>query len=378
LFRLFFEQQGREERFTAFFLDKGPGNMTILGSQFQKASFRPNGKRKMIMKKVWVKIDPWNKDLLLTALEGGADAVMVPEGYNLQVKELGKIETIAPDGDLVPGKDVAFYTIRSGKDEAEIVQLSRSKQVVLQCTDWTIIPLENLIAKGADVIAQADNIEEAKTAFGILEKGVSGVLIHTDDPAVLKKTLSELKGMEEKTELSIAQIVEVKPLGMGDRVCVDTCTAMNPGEGMLVGNSSNAMFLVHAESVSNPYVSPRPFRVNAGPVHAYTRVTGGKTRYLSELSAGDHVLLVDYRGNTTVGIVGRLKIEKRPLMLVTARVGEKEISTILQNAETIRLTDPDGTPVSIVNLKPGDKVLVGLETGGRHFGMKIDETITEK
>jgi len=330
------------------------------------------------MKKVWVKIDPWNKDMAITALEGGADAVMVPEGFSQQVKALGKIETIAPDGDLRPGEDVAFFTIRSGKDEAEIVQLSQSRQVVLQCTDWTIIPLENLIAKGADVIAQAGSLEEAKTAFGILERGVSGVLIHPEDPASLKKTLTELKGLEEKTELSVAEIVEVKPLGMGDRVCVDTCTAMNPGEGMLVGNSSNAMFLVHAESVSNPYVSPRPFRVNAGPVHAYTRVAGGKTRYLSELSAGDHVMIVDYKGGATVGIVGRLKIEKRPLMLVSARVGEKQISTILQNAETIRLTDPEGSPVSIVTLKPGDKVLVSIETGGRHFGMKIEETITEK
>jgi len=330
------------------------------------------------MKKVWVKVDPWNKDMVITALEGGADAVMVPEGYSGKVKELGKIETISPDGDLRPGEEVAFYSIRSGEDEAEIVQLSRSKQVVLQCTDWTVIPLENLIAKGAEVIAQAGNIEEAKTAFGILEKGVSGVLIQTDDPVSLKKILADLKSMEDQTELSVAEIVHVKALGMGDRVCVDTCTAMKPGEGMLVGNSSNAMFLVHAESVSNPYVSPRPFRVNAGAVHAYTRVSGGKTRYLSELSAGDHILIVDHKGNTTVGIVGRLKIEKRPLMMVTAQVKGKEISTILQNAETIRLTDPEGGPVSIVNLKPGDKVLVGLETGGRHFGMKIEETITEK
>ncbi|MBW2370355.1 MAG: 3-dehydroquinate synthase II, partial [Deltaproteobacteria bacterium] len=132
------------------------------------------------------------------------------------------------------------------------------------------------------------------------------------------------------------------------------------------------------ESISNPYVAPRPFRVNAGPVHAYTRVPGGKTRYLSELSAGDSVLLVNHRGGTTVGIVGRLKIEKRPLMLVTASVGEREISTILQNAEPIRLTDPDGHPVSIVDLAPGRKILVATEAGGRHFGMAIEESITEK
>jgi len=76
--------------------------------------------------------------------------------------------------------------------------------------------------------------------------------------------------------------------------------------------------------------------------------------------------------------VGRLKIEKRPLMLVKAAVDDNEVTTILQNAETIRLTDPEGKPVSVVSLKPGDKVLVAVEESGRHFGLKIDETITEK
>ena len=61
---------------------------------------------------------------------------------------------------------------------------------------------------------------------------------------------------------------------MGDRVCVDTCSNLGLGEGMLVGNAANALFLVHAESLENPYVAPRPFRVNAGPVHAYIRVPG--------------------------------------------------------------------------------------------------------
>lgn len=330
------------------------------------------------MKKIWVKIDPWNKEMATTALEGGADAVMVPAGFSEKVKALGKIETVAPDGDLRPGEEVVFYTIRSGADEAEVVELSRDRQVVLQCTDWTIIPLENLIAKGANVIAQVETLEEAKTAFGVLEKGVSGILINPKDTVSLTGILSRLRDLKEKTELETAEIIGVKPLGMGDRVCVDTCSSMKPGEGMLVGNSSSALFLVHAESVANPYVSPRPFRVNAGPVHAYTRVPGGKTRYLSELSAGDHVLIVDFEGRTTVGIVGRLKIEKRPLMLVTASVGGMEITTILQNAETIRLTNPDGRPASIVGLKPGDKVLVATEAGGRHFGMRIEETITEK
>lgn len=330
------------------------------------------------MQKIWVKIDPWDKNMVTTALECGADALMVPKGCSEKVKALGKIKTIAEDGDIIPGKDVVEFTIESGEDEEEIVKLSSDKKVILECTDWTVIPLENLIAKGADVVAQVCTLEEAETAFGILEKGVSRILFHTTDPLVLKKALSSLITDEESIPLQEAEIVEVKTLGMGDRVCVDTCTSMNIGQGMLIGNSSSALFLVHSESVENPYVSPRPFRVNAGAVHAYTKVPGGKTRYLSELSAGDPVLVTDFKGNSTTAIVGRLKIEKRPLMLITAKVSGKSITTILQNAETIRLTSPDGNPISVVGLKPGDKVLAAVEKGGRHFGHRIEETITEK
>ncbi|MBU4053902.1 MAG: 3-dehydroquinate synthase II [Proteobacteria bacterium] len=330
------------------------------------------------MRKIWVKVDPWDKDLVTTALEGGVDGIMVPDGHAAKVKELGRVEVIADDGDLVPGKDVILFEIKSGEDEEEILKISKTKKVILQTTDWTIIPLENLIAKGAEVIAQVKNMEEAMIAFGILEKGVKQILFHTTDALELKKALSALAALEDKTPLSVAEIIAVSPIGMGDRVCVDTCTNMLPGQGMLVGNSSSALFLVHAESISNPYVAPRPFRVNAGAVHAYTRVPEGKTRYLSELSAGSKVLIVDHQGNTQVGAVGRLKIEKRPMMLVTASVNGKEISTILQNAETIRLTAPDGQAKSVVELKPGDKVMVALEDAGRHFGMKIEETITEK
>ncbi|MBU0991389.1 MAG: 3-dehydroquinate synthase II [Proteobacteria bacterium] len=330
------------------------------------------------MKKIWVNIDPWDKKMVTTALEGGADGLVVPAGYTEKVKALGKIQTISEDGDLKPGEDVVTFRITSGDDEEEIVKLTSTKKVILECSDWTIIPLENLIAKGADVIARVDSLKEAETAFGILEKGVSQILYYPKDSAELKKTLTALKSFEVKTLLSEAEIIEIKQVGMGDRVCVDTCTAMNIGEGMLIGNTSSVLFLVHSESISNPYVSPRPFRVNAGAVHAYTRVPGGKTRYLSELSAGDQVMITDYKGINRIGVVGRLKIEKRPLMLIRARVGELEVSTIVQNAETIRLTHPSGEPLSVVSLIPGDKVLVALEEGGRHFGIKIDESITEK
>jgi 3-dehydroquinate synthase II len=147
---------------------------------------------------------------------------------------------------------------------------------------------------------------------------------------------------------------------------------------MLVGNSGQAMFLVHSESLETPYVAPRPFRVNAGAVHAYVLLPDGGTKYLGELKAGDEVLVVRHDGETSVAYVGRNKIERRPLMLVEAEADGRSISLILQNAETIRLTGPNGDAVSVATLKPGDKVLAHLETGGRHFGQAIEETITEK
>jgi 3-dehydroquinate synthase II len=73
-----------------------------------------------------------------------------------------------------------------------------------------------------------------------------------------------------------------------------------------------------------------------------------------------------------------MKIERRPLLLVTAETGAGEVATLVQNAETIRLTTPDGEPRSVVTLERDSEVLVALETPGRHFGHKVEETIWEK
>jgi 3-dehydroquinate synthase II len=113
-------------------------------------------------------------------------------------------------------------------------------------------------------------------------------------------------------------------------------------------------------------------------VHAYTLLPNGKTTYLSELEAGDEVLAVNSKGDTRTLIIGRMKIEKRPLMLVEAKAGGKVVKNLLQNAETIRLTTPSGKALSVADLKEGDEVLAYVEEGGRHFGMAVKESIDEK
>jgi 3-dehydroquinate synthase II len=330
------------------------------------------------MKQLWVKVDPWDKKLVTTALESGADAVWVPEGRAAEVRALGLITVVAPDGDLVPGADIQEVTILSTADEAEVIRLARLGPVIVRTPDWTIIPLENLVAQSGNIFMEVSDKDTALTALGVLEKGVDGLVVADATPALIKEIARLVKEASPPVGLTTARITHLRSLGMGDRVCVDTCSNMGPGEGMLVGNSSGGLFLVHAESLENPYVAPRPFRVNAGPVHAYIRVPGDKTRYLGELKAGDEVLVVNHQGRTSPAVVGRVKVERRPLMLVQAEANGQEIATILQNAETIRLTRTDGEAVSIVTLKPGDEVLVALEETGRHFGHKIQETILEK
>lgn len=327
---------------------------------------------------VWVKVDPWDKRLVTTALEGGADAVMVPEGFEEEVRRLGLIQVISPRGDLRLGIDVVEWQVKGKEDEEEVVRLSRDKKVIVRTSDWTVIPFENLVAQTENVVAEVHSLEEAKLLAGVLEKGVKYLLVHVEDPKELRGILADLKEEEGRVELVEAEVELVKPLGMGDRVCVDTCSNLSEGQGMLVGNTSRAFFLVHAEVMENPYVEPRPFRVNAGPVHAYIKTPDDRTRYLSELEAGDEVLVTDHRGRARRAIVGRVKIERRPLVLIKARVNGRCVSTILQNAETIRLTTPEGKGKSVVELKKGDRVLVHLEDGARHFGYKISETIIER
>jgi 3-dehydroquinate synthase II len=146
----------------------------------------------------------------------------------------------------------------------------------------------------------------------------------------------------------------------------------------LTGSSSEALFLVEGEVHANPHVNSRPFRVNAGPVSSYILAANGKTRYLSELSAGETVLLIDRRGRTRSVDVARVKIERRPMILVEASIGNRKLTTIVQNAETVRLVTRDGSkPVS--EIRPGDEVMVRLEEGGRHFGTKVaDEMVIER
>ncbi|MFC5970513.1 3-dehydroquinate synthase II [Halomarina salina] len=389
---------------------------------------------------VWLKADDevgdWDarRRRITAGLEAGVDWVLVDRADVEKVRELGQVNVAAFAGDdvhvmeaeseradggaepdaVVVGKgaegdgtvdlpgdlsgsadlttlrrgqaDGAFVRIQGKKYEAFAEEAAKAADyTVVVGEDWKIIPLENLIARiGSEtsLVAGVTNSEEAKTAFETLEHGADAVLLDTDDTDEIRKTVDlRDEGEREDLDLSWATVTAIEEVGSADRVCVDTGSLFEHDEGMLVGSMSRGLFFVHAETAESPYVESRPFRVNAGAVHAYARAADGSTKYLAELKSGDEVQVVSTDGSTREAIVGRSKIERRPMFRVEAEVdvggGTDTVETLLQNAETIKVATRDGR-TAITDLQEGDEVLVYYETGGRHFGESVEESIIER
>ena len=325
------------------------------------------------------------RSIVTAALEAGFEQIVLDRPEDGLVR-LGRFSPILlREGRFeFDGAEVGrLVTIERPEDERAVRALRGVvKHVVVRTADWKIIPLENLIAafqgSGTRLLAEVRTAAEAKLFFETMEVGVDGILLRPSMPRDVTAVRGLLESRTSAVPLLPATVTALRSVGLGDRVCVDTCSLLRDGEGMLVGNSASGLFLVHAETIESGYVAARPFRVNAGPVHAYILLPDGKTKYLSELRAGDEVLVVDAAGRTRPAIVGRVKIERRPLVLVEAEAGGERHTTLVQNAETIRFVTGAGEAVSVSELRPGDQVLLRVEDGGRHFGMPIQETITER
>ncbi|WP_336325865.1 3-dehydroquinate synthase II [Halovenus sp. HT40] len=384
---------------------------------------------------VWLKADDevgdWEqrKKRITAGLEAGVDWVLVDQADVERVRELGEVniaafgggdvhvmeaedDTAEPDATIVGKDGEGDGTVDLPSDYSGSADLSALRRVeempyggyvkildteyetfaeevareaeytIIIGSDWQIIPLENLIARigeETELVAGVRTAEEARTAYETLELGSDAVLLDTDDPDEIRKTVEVRDEVERETlDLQYAEVTAIEQTGSADRVCIDTGSLMEHDEGMLVGSMSRGLFFVHAETADSPYVASRPFRVNAGAVHAYVRSPGGETSYLSELSSGDEVQIVDADGNTREAIVGRSKIEKRPMFRLQAETEDGDrIETLIQNAETIKLRTPDGRK-AVTDLEEGDDVLIYYEDTARHFGEAVEESIIEK
>ncbi|MFB6201622.1 MAG: 3-dehydroquinate synthase II [Halorhabdus sp.] len=383
---------------------------------------------------VWLKADDavgdWEarKRRITAGLEAGVDWVLIDKHDVDRVRELGEVNVAAFAGDdvhvmeaegdasptadaVIVGKDgegdgtvdlpsdvsgsADVSALRSGGADGGYVRIfdesyeefaetiaGAGEYTIVVAEDWQIIPLENLIARVGEettLIAGVQSAEDARTAYETLEIGADAVLLDTDDPDEIRETCEVRDAVGRETlNLEYAEITAIEQTGSADRVCVDTGSIMDHDEGMLVGSMARGLFFVHAETAESPYVASRPFRVNAGAVHAYVRTPGGGTKYLSELQSGDEVQVVDTDGNTREAIVGRAKIEKRPMFRIQAETEEGDtIETLLQNAETIKVATPEGRK-AVTDLAVGDDILLYHEATARHFGEAVEESIIEK
>lgn len=337
----------------------------------------------MTTDRVWIHLPPKAPPSLATqALELGY-STFVTEGDPGELAALARVRAFRLDEEgLHEGGRLVAPRVRLAavEDQARALALAGKRDAVLvDATDWRVIPFENLIAayraKGTRLVAVARDADDAKLLLETLERGVDAVLLPATEARAAAGKLAQATGHESLVE---ARVALVRPVGLGDRACLDTASLLGESEGVLTGSSAHGLFLVASEARDSGYVASRPFRVNAGAVHAYVLLPGGRTKYLSELQAGDEILVSDAQGRTRSVVLGRVKLERRPFLLVEAETDDqRRLSVLLQNAETIRLVTPQGTR-SVVQLAPGDRVLVRLDQGGRHFGMSVDETIQER
>ena len=356
------------------------------------------------MREFWIQIDPQlpeekKEELIKKTQQLCTGYLTEPDDANL-AKRLGAKKVVSPrNGDvlLLPSMDEAIFkntdakkcvlvSIKSSEDQERILKSAESSvdYIIAKCEDWKVIPLENLIASThgkSQLLALVSNPQEASTALEVLEIGVDGVVANLTDVDEIQKVFDACKHVSsraterenaKKITVIAATITQIKPLPSGARTCIDTCDLMREGEGLLVGCQSTGLFLIQAETEENPFVAPRPFRVNAGAVAQYLLTQGDETRYLSELRIGDPVMIVDRNGTCRVTSVCRTKIEWRPLLLVEAESNKKRFRTIVQNAETIKFVTKNAAK-SVKELAKGDEVLLQVQDGGRHFGKLVTE-----
>ena len=283
--------------------------------------------------------------------------------------------------------DVSEVQIDDPSDQEEALSLiGLVPWILVRCSDWTMVPLENLVAasRGTStrIAAAIDKEVELNGAAFALGGGVDAILVpsHLIDGAV-----TVLGGRWDKEEvedpqvaIEEARILSIEGAGVGERVCVDLTRRINDGQGMAVGSISGNLCLIHGETIKSEFVPTRPFRVNAGAIHSYVLMADGKTKYLSELASGDEVAILSSSGNQEKATVGRLKVEIRPLLLIRFEVPSSQGQIVVQQAETVRLISSDGGAISVTNAKEDDKIFVLADKRARHVGFALNAEVNER
>ena len=282
----------------------------------------------------------------------------------------------------------------SGQDEAKAL-IGSVSWLLVSFNDWSMIPIENLIAAAegtpTKIAALVNEPHQVQGVAFALEQGVDAVVVKSQPTMVEAALIAKALRLERQEHfetgsevtqdltLSLLEITGVEEGGVGDRYCIDFTSLLEKGEGMLIGSNATSFMLVHGETISSDFVPVRPFRVNAGTPQSYTFMADGTTKYISELSSSDSISVINDAGKTRTVTIGRIKIERRPMLLFRWKdENHKEGHMFLQQAETVRAVGANGNPISVTTLKIGDKILGCVDNGARHIGAAISSTVNER
>jgi len=317
-----------------------------------------------------------------------------PHDSNLHVKD-----TTLFQGNNVMG---AYVHVRDGTtQQMGIAHMGTVDWILVECETWSMIPLENLIAhrKGSHtkIAAMISTPLEAQGAGFALQEGVDALVIPAEQTMIeaalsikaqrLEQTEPESEVEEaslDSMELNMFIVESIEEAGLGDRYCLDFLSVFSQNEGVLVGSSAQSLYLVHSETIPSTFVPTRPFRVNAGSPHSYIMMADGSTKYLAELSAGDVALAVNASGATRGVVLGRIKIEQRPMLKISCKTGSKthqnanKSHIFMQQAETVRLITESSAAVSVTDLASDQRVLGWVGHSARHVGVAVGGEIEER
>ncbi|MDQ6969957.1 MAG: 3-dehydroquinate synthase II [Mariprofundus sp.] len=180
----------------------------------------------------------------------------------------------------------------------------------------------------------------------------------------------------EDNRLVLGSVQSMVELGEGTRVCLDFIDALAADEGVLVGNTGHGYALLLSEGMATATYPPRPFRVNAGAIHQYLRLADDKVCYLSDIKAGMLVPVFRSDGRSRLVALGRVKVEKRPMLRVCLDIAGVPVSVTIQQSDSIRFAAQEDS-ISMPKLKVNDAVFCYLDQPGRHIGERIEEYISE-
>jgi 3-dehydroquinate synthase II len=316
------------------------------------------------MSKILFYSSPFSPELAAYALECGAHALLVPAADTEDARVLDHVQIM--DAESLPIVPLI------GTDDLEAVRkyLQSGTQVIVR-SDWDVNFVQVLLEENLPVWLETTTHEQVMSASTVLDRGVDMLVITSTDEQFINEAIT-IALTPPQESIRPAVITRITKLDTAECISFDTFSMFAHGQGALIG-TPDFMFLVHADTEPDTAGIPHPYRINAGSKLNYIKLPDSKACPVHTVRGGTRILSVDAYGNARRCIVGQTNKSICPLLLIEAQLDAAHTGSIgLNMAEHICLTAPDGSAVSITQLREGDCILCRIAPETKSF-LILDE-----